>query len=180
MKAGFTLVELMIVMIIMGILVLAGVGSFISSQKRSRDTKRKNDLRQVSLSLEAFANDKGRYPARDANGLILGCTPDGATACNWGKLFQANTGGAVYMITLPTESKASRRYFYVSDAGGTYYQIYARLENTLDSDIPRDAEDKALVFSDLDCSSDGSNAYCNYGVASQNKTADADRTVSYE
>ena len=46
LKAGFTLVELMIVMIIMGILVLAGVGSFISSQKRSRDTKRKNDLRQ--------------------------------------------------------------------------------------------------------------------------------------
>lgn len=176
---GFTLVELMIVMIIMGILVVVGVGNFTSSQKKSRDTKRKNDIRQVALSLEAYVNDKGSYPRGDGLGNILGCVPDGVTACTWGQIFQADTNGAVYMISLPLESKGNRRYMYVS-TDGSYYQLYTRLENTLDSDIPRDAQDKARVFSDLDCSSDGSNAYCNYAVASQNKTAEDGRSVSYE
>lgn len=178
-KAGFTLIELLVVMIILGVLVVAGIGSFTSSQKKSRDVKRKNDLRQVALSLEAYNNDKGVYPRSDANGVILGCIPDGTTACTWGQIFQADTNGAVYMINLPVESKGNRRYVYVSD-DGTYFQLYARIENTLDSDIPKDAQEAARVFTDLDCSSDASQVYCNWGIASPNKALDDGRTVSYE
>ena len=178
-KQGFTLIELLISIIILGVLIAAGVGSFMSSQKKGVDAKRKNDLRQISLALETYYNDKGNYPAGDADGRIEGCAPDGAAVCEWGDMFQADEDGAVYMVNLPVEANASQRYVYLS-TDGTYYQLYARLENTLDSNIPKNAQDEPRVFADLDCSSTGVTVYCNYGVASTNKKVEDDRTESYE
>ncbi len=178
-ERGFTLVELLVSIIILGVLIAAGTGSFMSSQKRSRDVKRKNDLRQIGLALETYYNDKGSYPLADSEGKIKGCVPDGATVCQWGSMFQADTNGSVYMVSLPAEASGLQRYFYIT-TDGTYYQLYTRLENTLDSDIPKNALDEARVFTDLDCSSNASNVYCNYGVSSTNKKVEDNRTVAYE
>ncbi|MCL4360231.1 type II secretion system GspH family protein [Patescibacteria group bacterium] len=40
---GFTLIELLIVIAILGILVRLGLASFLSSQIKSRDSRRKSD-----------------------------------------------------------------------------------------------------------------------------------------
>jgi len=180
-QSGFTLVELLVSIIIIGVLIAAGTASFMSSQKKGRDVKRKNDLRQVALSLEQYYNDKGSYPIGNTDGTMIGCKPNSTVHCSWGDIFQADIDGAVYMLNLPTELIGLQRYYYVSE-DGTYFQIYTRLENRLDSDIPRDPldEDKSLLFTDLDCSSDGTDAPCNYGVASVNKKVDEDRDIEYE
>jgi len=179
-KRGFTLIELMIVIIILGVLVALATGSFVSSQKKSRDSKRKNDIRQVALALEAYVNDKGRYPPAGSNGEIAGCAPDDQTICPWGEIFQ-DQNGTTYMVELPEDGIATQRYYYLTDAAGTWYQLYVRLENVLDKDIPTNPldESQTRVFTDLACSSD-SDVYCNYGVASTNKTVEEGRTVSYE
>lgn len=176
---GFTLIELLVVIIILGILIGVAISGFMSSQKKSRDVKRKNDLRQVAIALEAYFNDKGRYPDADLTGAIVGCAPDGATACTWGGTFE-DENGTVYMVNLPSESSSDRRYYYTTNAGGTAYQLYARLENVLDADIPQNAQGQSRVFADLTCDSGGASVYCNYGVSSANIKVDEGRTVSYE
>ena len=62
-QEGFTLLELLIVIVIIGILALLIVPNVVSAPKKSRDTKRKTDLREVKNSLEAYRIDKGDYPA---------------------------------------------------------------------------------------------------------------------
>jgi prepilin-type N-terminal cleavage/methylation domain-containing protein len=176
---GFTLVELLVSIIILGVLIASGVASFTSTQKKGRDTKRKNDIRQVALSLETYYNDQGSYPLGHTDGTMIGCKPNSTVHCSWGDIFQADTDGAVYMLDLPQDPSGLQRYYYVS-TDGTYFQIYTRLENLLDADIPRNGSDEGRMFEDLDCSSNSSDAYCNYGISSSNKTVESDRTVGYE
>ncbi len=51
-KWGFTLMEVMIAIAIIGILTSAALGSFISSQIKGRDARRKADLQQLARALE--------------------------------------------------------------------------------------------------------------------------------
>jgi len=113
-KAGFTLIELLVTIAILGILATVGLGSFQSSQMKGRDAQRKSDLSQIQKALEMYYNDKGRYP----NVLPTG---------EW-----SGEGGTIYMKFVPTDPKGGG-YCYESD--GSYYKIYARLENTKDSKI---------------------------------------------
>src|SRR3990167_2995826 len=61
-KAGFTLIELMVVISIIGILSAIGLTSYDASQKKARDTIRKNDLRELQKALQAYYQDNEAYP----------------------------------------------------------------------------------------------------------------------
>jgi type II secretion system protein G len=161
---GFTLIEIIVVMLIIGLLAALGIGSFTSSQIKSRDARRKSDLRQIANALEIYYNDYGNYPL-GTNGMIMGCGSGGVQQCNWGETFSATPvgGGAevVYMVQMPEDTQ-SHAYYYVSDRSS--YQLYARLENLLDRDIPKDNEEDPMVYQSTDCGI----ATCNFGVPSSN------------
>ncbi len=66
MRRGFTLVELLVVIALIGILSSIALISFTGVQKQARDTQRKSDIRQYQLSLENFANKNGGlYPGEN-------------------------------------------------------------------------------------------------------------------
>ncbi|KKU88496.1 hypothetical protein A3A64_03750 [Candidatus Gottesmanbacteria bacterium RIFCSPLOWO2_01_FULL_48_11] len=167
--------ELLIVMVLLGILVGLGLTSFRGSQVKSRDSRRKAELRQISLALEAYFNDKGKYPNDDAAGKIKGCTPDDNTVCNWGEEFK-DMNSTLYMITLPADPGGLSYYYDVLGSSNAQYQLYARLENTLDSDVNKDEGNNPQVYSGLACGA----KTCNYGIASTNTSADTGRTLATE
>ena len=67
-QSGFTVVELLIVIVVIGILAAIVVSTYTSAQANARDTRRKNDLAQIRKSLIAYGTEKG-----DLIGLGSGC-----------------------------------------------------------------------------------------------------------
>jgi len=68
---GFTIVELLIVIVVIAILAAISVIAYNGIQSRARDNDRINDMNVIKKSLALFYIDNGYYPARpeffDAN-----------------------------------------------------------------------------------------------------------------
>ncbi|MDQ3008838.1 MAG: prepilin-type N-terminal cleavage/methylation domain-containing protein [bacterium] len=169
-NAGFTLVEILIVMVIIGILASLSIGSFQSSQQKARDTRRKGDINAITTALEVYRNDTGAYPLNSSANKIMGC--GAATECDWGEIFQ-DSNDTIYMAQLPTDPRSSQQYVYLSD--GSYFQLYARFENTEDRAVPKSGEDP-MVYGTLDCGA----ALCNYGISSTNTTPETNNALVTE
>src|SRR5579863_7738708 len=60
--AGFTLMELMIVMAIIGILATLAVPSFIGALKSAREAVLKEDLRVMRSAIDSYTMDKQKAP----------------------------------------------------------------------------------------------------------------------
>ncbi len=167
-QRGFTLIEILIVMVIIAILASLSAANFQSSQRKARDVRRKNDLHQVSNALETYRNDTGEYPGNTADFRIAGCYGTGAV-CDWGDSFEDDKG-TTYMVELPRDPRFTLGQLYVYLSDGTQYQLYARLENTEDMASLKDESTGVLqVYGTLDCGAGG----CNYGISSTNTTPEA-------
>jgi prepilin-type N-terminal cleavage/methylation domain-containing protein len=78
-RNGFSLLELLVVIGIIGILVSVGTVAYRSAQERARDSRRRGDIEAVSKALEQFYADNLSYPlATDCTGYgayLVGATP---------------------------------------------------------------------------------------------------------
>ncbi|MEK9165543.1 MAG: prepilin-type N-terminal cleavage/methylation domain-containing protein, partial [Patescibacteria group bacterium] len=59
---GFTLVELMVVISMIGVLATIGSVSFAGSVSKARDAKKMNDLNIIALGLRVFATSADKFP----------------------------------------------------------------------------------------------------------------------
>lgn len=60
---GFTLIELMVVIAIIGILTSIGLVSFSGARAKANDAKRRADLKTLQTALEGYYNDNNAYPS---------------------------------------------------------------------------------------------------------------------
>lgn len=162
-QQGFTLMELLIVMVILSILVAIATGAYASSTRRGRDNRRKNDLRSLSTALETYYGDKGRYPT-GTGGVIMGCGSGDTSACPWGDTVNGfkDQYGTLYMVLMPQDPLTSQQTYYY-ESSGTSYKIYAKLENLNDAGDGVDQNG----YAGTDCSIT-STVECTYGITSSN------------
>lgn len=107
-KAGFTLLELLVVISIIGILIAMGMAAYSTAQKKSRDARRKGDIKQVQNAFE-------QYYAANAS-VYASCTTMAAANIQGGMPNDPkNSGVNVYTCTVDTTNNT--------------YCICARLEN---------------------------------------------------
>ena len=127
---GFTLIEMLVVISLIGILAALALVSFTSSQKQARDVMRKSDLKQYQTVLESYANmASGFYPSRTS--ISPPVSAYDALCPDLNVKFEPD----ISCLEDPKYSTdATYRYYYRSNgtngtASATVYVLWAKLEN---------------------------------------------------
>ena len=63
-QKGFTIVELLIVIVVIGILATLVIVTFAGIQQKARNTARQTDINALASHVEAFYAQNGYYPTR--------------------------------------------------------------------------------------------------------------------
>lgn len=107
-QSGFTIVELLIVIIVIGILATLVLVTFTGVQQKARNTQRQTDIKAVASHLETYNAEKSYYP-------MIGDVNDATwVAANLKGLDKESTKdpkGTVYTFA---GSSTSQRYGYAS------------------------------------------------------------------
>ena len=70
MRRGFTLLEIMIVVAIIGLLATIAIPSFLKARQQSRMNVARNDLRIISAAIDQLAFDTGQWPGGTLAGVV--------------------------------------------------------------------------------------------------------------
>ena len=99
--AGFTLVEIMIVVAIIGVLAAIGIPSFLHARTRSQATACINNLRQIETAVQQVAIEKGKrvgdnvtYPDEVTAYIKLNSNNE-IPGCPAGGIYSLQTVGAI-------------------------------------------------------------------------------------
>jgi len=102
----FTLVEILIVIVIIGILIWALVPRMSAAQGRARDVARKNDLSNLQAAIVVAYQDLWRYPCTNAGGCLNWdeVTAGGTQAKEWVNILALKSRlEAAWMNTVPRD-----------------------------------------------------------------------------
>ncbi len=114
--AGFTLVELLIVVVIIGVLAAIAIPKFAGAKEKAYDSTVMSDIRRAQLAAESYFGDQMGYPA---TAILAGFTPSaGVTFTTWSLQMQ----NGVSSIHLHAEHAQSTHYYH------SHYPAEAELE----------------------------------------------------
>lgn len=99
-EAGFTLIELMIVMAIIGVLAAIAIPSYVNTVRRAKESALREDLHTMRDAISSYTVDKEKSP----NGLD--------------DLVQAG-----YLKTVPKDPITDRNDTWIADQGSDYSSI---------------------------------------------------------
>lgn len=152
-EEGFTLIELMVVVLIIAVLVAIAVPSFLGFRNRAQDRAAQADIRNVLVAEKAYWTDFGDYAAGAAD-IVNGGVTQSAEA--WLKTYEPGIeikvtdtaadvvatdpvfvayGGSTDVICMVSASDSGNSYAIVEDAtatGGTYYGAFAGVATCYD------------------------------------------------
>lgn len=135
-NSGFTLLELLVVISIVGLLTAVITVNALQSGQKSRDAKRQADIRALQSAVELYKNKNGRYPE--------GCRGANTWSGQQGTNYACSGGNTQYIVglapefisTLPYEEKLeglNSGYTYITNTNGTVYKILAM--NTVEGEL---------------------------------------------
>ena len=88
-EQGFTLLEIMVVVVIIGLLAAAVVPQLMGNVDRAAIQRAKQDVRQIENSLNLYRLDNFRYPSTTEGLQALVSNPGEANAPNWRQVLKS-------------------------------------------------------------------------------------------
>ena len=164
---GFTLLELLVVITIIGILATVLMASFATARENARDEVRKNDLKALQLAIELYKSQNGTYPARGC-GATSGWTGPGSHSASWGTECDEYIDGLVpdYIAELPTdpnqEDVDNWGYIYWTD--GNSYKVLAHL--VVENKVTTSPDDEFARYP-AQCGSNQNTTYAVYSAGAE-------------
>lgn len=114
MKKSFTLLEMLIVLGIIAVILSVLTVSFSTAQKKSRDAKRKSDIKSLQGALEQYYSTCGYvYPTAISGGV--------------------SCGSSIIVSTQPVDPKTVTPYVFSPTGSGSGFSICT---NSLESESP--------------------------------------------
>lgn len=128
-EGGFTLVELLVVMLILGLLAAIAIPSFFNQRDKARDADAKAGARTAQTAMETYATDNdGEYTG--ATAAILTNIEETLADVD---LQEPTVTDTTYTVTVNSENDSPAHTFSISRAGdGTL--TYTCTPNTADGD----------------------------------------------
>lgn len=128
-RRGFTIVELLVVIVVIAVLAAISIVAYNGVQQRTRDSVRVSTLNKLTKAIEMYYIDNGRYPAiQDGSGIEGGC---GSLTENWGwcdRMKQLADALAPYMtvdpVSLSSATTGTTYYYYYNSGGNDNYMHY--------------------------------------------------------
>ena len=111
-RHGFTLIELMIVIVILGLLATIIMPRILSRPEQARRMKAKVDIRSIESALGLFKTDTGRFPTT-SEGLAALVTDPGIKGYN----------GDAYLDKIPTDPWSNRYIYLCPGVNGKDYDL---------------------------------------------------------
>lgn len=121
-QEGFTIIELLIVIVVIGILATLVIVTFTGIQQKARDSKRKTDINAIDTTLESYYGDNNYYPT------LAQLNSSGSTTDDWVKdnlkgfdpaTLQDPKGTTTTLVAGTTPSATQYAYSVKNATGGT-------------------------------------------------------------
>jgi general secretion pathway protein G len=111
-RFGFTLVELLIVIVIIAVLAAIALPRFMDSGQRSKEASLRSDLKLVRNAIEVFHTDTSAWPATLAD--LAATTPPASGKDNTGAslTIYATDFHGPYLRTVPSDPVAGAAFTY--------------------------------------------------------------------
>lgn len=152
-RKGFTLIEILIVVAIIGILASVALVGLAPAQRRGRDARRLSDIKQAQTALELYYSKCGYYPGQVQAGTT--CTGRVGGPSDWAALETVITQSNLGIRDLPNDPTGGASYQYASSDGSSY-TLAAILEDKNNSVLSQSAPSPSNGMAD--CGTNGK--YC--------------------
>lgn len=107
-RAGFSLIELLVVISIIGVLTAVLMMNLVGARERARDSQKIQDLNNLKSALRMYYNDNQSYPATKSVILGTGFTGYATGLGDTSFVYTQLNGGDGFRITIGLESGAGR------------------------------------------------------------------------
>lgn len=112
---GFTLIEIMVVVVIIGLLAAMIAPNIMGNLDRAEINRARQDIRSIETALNLYRLDNFRYPSTDEGLEALVRNPGENSAPNW------KTGG--YLSSIPMDPW-NRPYLYLNPGRQSQFDIF--------------------------------------------------------
>lgn len=145
-RQGFTIVELLIVIVVVAVLATVSVSAFNGTQQRARDTQRVQDMQTIVKALELYKTQHGSYPAASTGSNTTNSWE--VSSKNPSQFLSALKTSGVLSSAVPVDPTNTvdnfeyRYYRYLAGtngcdaARGQYYVLVARKAETTSDKMP--------------------------------------------
>jgi general secretion pathway protein G len=117
--SGFTLIEIMVVVVIIGLLAAVIVPSIVGKVDEARVAKARQDIQAIQTALTMYRLDNFRYPTTDQGLKALVQQPSDPSIKNW------RPGGYIQQGSLKDPWGNDYQYIAPGTHGGGEYDLYS-------------------------------------------------------